>query len=96
VSADNPVIMLIFLIYSLIFRWGNVSNSNVTMKFAQIQYFLSQNVGRYKKYYVPPIMSKSWGGHVLLSSPYTRFLRTNTYFKSQSLQFHAVPFLSKF
>ena len=62
-STDNPVIMLIFLIYSLILCWGNVSNNTVTMKFAQIQYFLSQNVGGDKRCYVPPL-SKSCGGHV--------------------------------
>jgi len=45
VSTDNPVIMFIFLIYSLALCWGNVSNSNVTMTFAQLHYFLSQNVG---------------------------------------------------
>jgi len=45
VSTDNLVIMLIFLIYSLILCWGNVANSNAAMKFAQIHYFLSQNVG---------------------------------------------------
>jgi len=39
VSTDNPVIMLIFLIYSLILCWGNVSNSNVTMTFAQLHTF---------------------------------------------------------
>jgi len=54
VSTDNPVTMLIFLIYSLILCWGNVSNSNVTMKFAQCITYLSQNVGRDKRYYVPP------------------------------------------
>ena len=54
VSTDNPVIMLIFLIYSLILCWGNVSNSIVTMRFAQIHYFLSQNVGGDKRYHVPP------------------------------------------
>jgi len=48
VFADNPVIMLIFLIYSLFFCWRNISNSNVTMKFAQLHYFLSQNVGGQK------------------------------------------------
>jgi len=54
VSTDNPAIMLISLIYSIILYWGYVSNSNVTMKFAQIHYFLSQNVGGDKRYYVPP------------------------------------------
>ena len=44
-STDNPVIVLIFLIYSLVLCWGNISNSNVTMKFAQLHYFSSQNVG---------------------------------------------------
>jgi len=32
------------------------------MKVAQLHYFLSQNVGGGKKYYVPPL--QSWGGHV--------------------------------
>jgi len=32
------------------------------MKFAQLHYFLSQNVGGDKQYYVP--LSKSWEGHV--------------------------------
>jgi len=47
--------MLILHIYYLALCWGNVSNSNVNMKFAQIHYFLSQNVGGDKRYYV--------GGH---------------------------------
>ena len=61
--------MLIFLIYSLILCWGNVSNSNVTMKFAQIhyRYFLSQNIGGAKDIMSP--LSKSWGGHVSLVPP---------------------------
>jgi len=54
VSTDNPVIVLIFLIYSLVLCWGNVSNSNVTMKFTQPHYISSQNVGGDKRYYVPP------------------------------------------
>jgi len=33
------------------------------MKFAQLHYFLSQNVGGVKRYYVPPC-PKSWRGHV--------------------------------
>jgi len=37
--------MFVFLIYSLVLCWGNVSNSDVTVKFAQLHYFLSQNVG---------------------------------------------------
>ena len=37
----------------------NVSNSNVTTKFAQLYYFSSQNVGGDKIYYAP--QSKSWG-----------------------------------
>ena len=52
--------MLIFLTCSLILRWGNVSNSNVTIKFAQVHYFLSQNVGGGQKISCPPL-SKSWG-----------------------------------
>jgi len=35
VSADNLVIMFIFLIYSLAWCLGNVSNSNVSMKFVK-------------------------------------------------------------
>jgi len=62
VSTDNPVIVLIFLIYSLVLCWGNISNSNVTMKFAQLQYLSSQNVGGDKRYYVPPV--QKLGGHV--------------------------------
>jgi len=62
VYADDLVIVPIFLIYSLGLCWGNFSNNNVTMKFAQLHYFLSQNIGRDKRYYVP--LSKSWGGHV--------------------------------
>jgi len=62
VSTDNPVIMLMVLIYSLIFCYGNVSNSKVTMKFAQIHYFFSQNVGGTKDNMSP--LSKSWGRHV--------------------------------
>jgi len=53
-STDNPVIMFIFLIYSLFFCWRNIFNSNATMKFEQLHYFLSQNVGGDKIYYVPP------------------------------------------
>jgi len=34
---------------------GNISNSNVTMKFAQLHYFLLQNVEGNKIYYVPPV-----------------------------------------
>jgi len=51
--------MFIFLIYSLVLCWGKISNSNVTMKFAQLHYFSSQNVGEDKRYYVPPL-SKRW------------------------------------
>jgi len=55
VSTDNnPVIVLIFFVYSLDLCWGNVSNSNVTMKFAQLQYFSSQNVGGIKDIISPP------------------------------------------
>jgi len=39
VSTDSPVMMFILLIYSLALCWGNVSSSNVTTKFAQLQYF---------------------------------------------------------
>jgi len=47
------VIVLIFLIYSLVLCWGNVSNSNVTMKFAQLHYFSSRNVGGTKNIMSP-------------------------------------------
>jgi len=59
VSTDNPVIVLIFLIYSLILCWGNVSNSNVIMKFAQLHYFSSENVGGTKD--IMSSLFKSWG-----------------------------------
>ena len=39
---------------------GNVPNSNVTIKFAQIHYFLWQNVGEDKRYYVL-LAQKLWG-----------------------------------
>jgi len=45
--------MFIFLIYSLALCWGNVSDSKVTMKFPQVHYFSSQNIGGDKRYYVP-------------------------------------------
>jgi len=45
--------MFIFLIYYLVLRWVDVSNSNVAMKFTQ-HYFSSQIVGGEKRYYVPP------------------------------------------
>jgi len=61
VSADNPVVVLIFLIYSMVLCWGNVSYSNVTTKFAQLHYFSSQNVGGDKRYYVSPV--QKLGGH---------------------------------
>jgi len=67
VSTDNPVMMLIFLIYSLILCWGNVSNSSVTMKFAKLHYFLWQNVGGDKIYYVPPVQKL---GRDMSPSPY--------------------------
>jgi len=54
--------MFIFLVYSLVLCWGNVSNSNVTMKFSQLHYFLSQNVWGTKDIMSP--LSKSWEGHV--------------------------------
>jgi len=55
VSTDNPVIMSIFLIYSIPGFMMGVSNSNVPMKSAQIHYILSQNIGGDKRYYVPPL-----------------------------------------
>ena len=57
-SIDNPVIMLIFPIYFLVSYWENVSDSNVTMKFAQLHYFLPQNIGGTK--YIMSPLSKSW------------------------------------
>jgi len=58
------MIMLIFLIYSLALCWGNVSNSNVTMKFAQVYCFLSQNIWGDKDIMYP--LSKSRGDISLL------------------------------
>jgi len=55
VSTVNPVIMLIFPINSLALCWGNFSNSNVTIKFAQSHYLVSQNTGGHIRYYVPPV-----------------------------------------
>jgi len=40
VSTGNPGIVLIFLIYSLVLCWGNVSNRNVNMKVA-LHYFFT-------------------------------------------------------
>jgi len=51
--------MFIFLIYSLSLCCGNVSNSNVTMKFAQLHYFYHKILGE-KKLLCPPL-SKRWG-----------------------------------
>jgi len=59
VSKSNPVTMFIFLIFSLALCWG-FSNSNVTMKFAQLHYFLSQNIVGTKD--IVFHLSKSWGG----------------------------------
>jgi len=50
--------MFIFLIYFLALRWGNVSYSNVTMKYAQLHCFASQNIGG-TKYIMSPLY-KSW------------------------------------
>jgi len=55
VSTDNPVIMLIFLIYFLISCWVNVSNSNVTMKFAQYITFYHKMLGGTKDTMSPPV-----------------------------------------
>jgi len=38
---------------------GSISNKNITMNFAQLHYFLSQNVGGTKDIMSP--LSKSWG-----------------------------------
>jgi len=46
--------MFIFLIYSLALCWGNVSNSKVTMTFAQLHYFLSQKHWEGQKILCPP------------------------------------------
>ena len=45
--------MILFLIYSLVLYWGNVSKGNVTMKSSQLHYFLSQNVGETKDFMSP-------------------------------------------
>ena len=82
--------MFIFLIYSLNLCWGHVSNSNVTRKFTQLHYLLSQNIGGDKRYYVPyvpPLNSVPHNGYagaqavnlaenlfLFLSSPTSVFL----------------------
>ena len=53
------MIKFIFLIYSLASCRGNVSNSNVTMKFAQLHYFYHKMLGETKDIMYP--LSKSWG-----------------------------------
>jgi len=53
-TTDSPVVMFIFLIYSLALCWGNVYKSKITMTFAQLHYFLSQNIGGDKGNYVLP------------------------------------------
>jgi len=42
-----------------------ICNSNVIVKFVQLHYFLSENVGGTKD--VVPLQAKSWGRHVPLS-----------------------------
>ena len=54
--------MLIFLIYSLILCWGNVSNSNVTMKFAQYITYYHKILGGTKDILSPPV--QKLGGYV--------------------------------
>jgi len=61
-TTDSSVMMFVFFICSLALCWGNVCNIKVTMTFAQLHYFLSQNIGRDKKYYVPP--DQKLGKHV--------------------------------
>jgi len=62
VSTDNPVVVFILLIYSLVLCWGNLSNSNVTMKFTQLHYFSSQYVGGTNDIMSPPV--QTLGGRV--------------------------------
>jgi len=45
--------MFIFLIYSVVLCWANVSNSNVSMKFAQLHYFYHKMLG-WQKILCPP------------------------------------------
>jgi len=54
--------MFIFLIYSLNLCCGNVSNSNVTIKFAQLHYFYHKILGETKDIMSPPV--QKLGGHV--------------------------------
>jgi len=55
VSTDSPVILFDIFIYSLTLCWGNVSNSNVTMKFAQLHYFYDKMLGGTKDIMPPPV-----------------------------------------
>jgi len=58
VSTDN----IRLLISSLTLCWGNVSNSEATMKFAQLYYFYHKILGGTKDI-MPPLL-KRWGGKV--------------------------------
>jgi len=82
VSTDSPVIMFIFLISSLALYWGNVFNSNVTMEFAQLQYFYHKILGGTKDIMSP--LSKSLGG---MSPPQTRSLLTDIFLRETSCPF---------
>ena len=59
VSTDNPVIMFIFLICSLVLCWGNVSNSKVTWNLHNYITFDHKMFGGTKGIMSP--LSKSWG-----------------------------------
>jgi len=60
--------MLIFFSFiPWFYAGGNVSNRIVTIKFAQIHYFLSQNVGGNKMYYLPPCPKV--GGYMFSYTP---------------------------
>ena len=72
VSIVNPVIMFIFIIYSLVFCWGNVSNSKVTWNLHNHITFITKCWGG-QKILCPPLFN-SWEGHVPPSLPWTRFL----------------------
>jgi len=49
--------MFIFLSYPLNLSWGNVSNSNVTMKFAQLYYFYHKMLGGTKDIMSTPVQN---------------------------------------
>jgi len=76
VSTDNPVIMFMFFMYSLVLCWGNISNSKATWNLHNYLSFYDKMLGG-QNILCPPL-SKSLGGHVQWwdSAGSHRFYRT--------------------